>query len=56
LTTQAIAVQQTARAASARARTPADNAERDKKAAEAQEELDSIKSAQLAVTECAKGL
>ena len=56
LTTQATAAQRTAKAALARARTSADKSEREKKAGEAQEELDAIKTAQLAVSECAKGL
>jgi len=56
LTTQVTTAQRAAKAALARARTPADKAEREKKAGEAQQELEAIKSAQLAVSECAKGL
>ena len=53
---QAQAALRAAKAALARARTPADKAEREKKIGEAQGELDAIKSAQSALAECAKGL
>ncbi len=46
----------TAKAALAHARTPADKEEQEKKVEEAQGAVDSVKSAELAVAECAKGL
>ena len=51
---QAQAALRAAKAALARARTPADKAEREKKLEDAQGELDAIKSTQSALAECAK--
>ena len=53
---QAQTAQRAAKAALGRARTVADKADREKHVVEAQADLDAIKSAQSALTECAKAL
>ena len=54
LLSQSQAAQRAAKSAVLRARTPAEKAEREKTAADAEEELDAIKTAQHALAECAK--
>ncbi len=54
--TRAQADLRAAKAAMTRARTPADKAEREQKAGEAQAELDAVKSAQSALAKCAENL
>jgi len=56
LATQTLTAQRVAKAALARARTPADKAEREKRFSDANQEAEAIKAAQSALAECAKRL